>query len=74
MDGLIFKLSIMYSVTEQLPELFFTCQRAAQPNQTIDDGECDDIFAAAEAVDSSVQASDGEDIVEADQIILAEDF
>lgn len=26
-DGLVFKLSIMYSVTEQLPELFFTCQR-----------------------------------------------
>ena len=29
-DGILFKLSIMYSVTEQLPELFFTCSKKVQ--------------------------------------------
>ena len=26
-DNMVFKLSIMYSVTNQLPELFFTCEK-----------------------------------------------
>ena len=32
-DGLVFEMSIMYSVTNQLPELFFTCYKLIQDEE-----------------------------------------
>ena len=43
-DDLYFRLSIMYSVVEQIPELFFTCYRKIEPSEA-NDLACDNIFA-----------------------------
>ena len=61
-DGLLFRLSIMYSVTEQLPELFFTCTKQ-QANATV---ESDNIFESAQP--------DEVPVLEVDEVITSADF
>ena len=88
-DGLYFRLSIMYSVVEQLPELLFTCYRLQESNQE-EQKKTDEAGQAAsktvnqvESTDNIFEAADDKagreerkeiDILEAEDVILAADY
>ena len=44
-DDMLFHFSVMYSVTEQLPELFFTCTKRVSPPAGVPAEQSENIFA-----------------------------